>query len=85
VEAKVDPSTKVISMKGDCAIIGIFIPESVNFKKDDSKIPENCTFYEAKIKDGDTIQLEMDRYVSDPNIFESVFTRNHYDCKNPRC
>lgn len=29
--------------------------------------------------------MEMVSYVSDPNIFESIFTRNHNDCKDPKC
>ena len=81
---KVDPSTKVISLKDVCAVIGIFLPDSVNFRKDDVQIPNDFTFSDAKIKDGDTILLEMNVYVSDPTIFESVFSKSvHNDCDNP--
>jgi hypothetical protein len=27
----------------------------------------------------------MDIYVSDPNIFESIFTTGYHDCSNTRC
>ena len=82
---KVDPSKKVISLKDVCAVIGIFLPDSVNFRKDDVQIPNDFTFSDAKIKDGDFITLEMDLYVSDPNIFESVFSRSYHDCNYPKC
>ena len=75
----------MISLKDDCKIIGIFPPESVGFKKDEVNIPTHFTFSDAKIKDGDTIVLDMDIYVSDPNIFESVFSRSIHDCDNPMC
>ena len=76
----------MISLKDSCKIIGIFSPETVGFKKDDAYIPNNFTFSDAKIKDGDTILLEMNVYVSDPTIFESVFSKSvHNDCDNPQC
>ena len=69
----------------DCAVIGIFPAETVHFMKDNIAIPKDHTFSDAKIIDGDTILLDMYLFVSDPNIFESVFSREMHDCNNPKC
>jgi len=54
-DVKVDPSKLVSSLKDVCEVVGIFAPASVNFRKDNAKIPLHYTFSDAKINDGDTI------------------------------
>ena len=76
---------KVASLKNDCRVVGIYPPKYVLFKHEQVNLHPDMTFSEARIKDGDTISFDIDAFISDPNIFESVFSNEIHDCIDPKC
>ena len=79
-DLKVNPLDKLEVLKDDCRVTGIFPPEAIVFEFNEKKLDKGETFAGAQIKDGDTITFDMEIYISDPNIFESVFSREDHEC-----
>ena len=65
VDVMVFSSQKIVSLSKNCRVVTVLPPKYTIFTFNGKTVPENKTFAEAEIKDGDTIAFDMEIFISD--------------------